>query len=119
MKRRIVGVCGIICSDCRAFIATQKNDRELKKEVAKSWSTEQESVTPEDINCEGCFASGERLLKFSEACAVRCCGRARKVENCAHCDEFPCVKLSDFWKSMGTTEQRTTLEEIRKGLPAQ
>ncbi len=118
MKKRIVGVCGIICSDCRAFIATQKDDRELRKEVAKSWSTEEEKVTPEDINCEGCFASGESLMKHAGTCAVRNCGYERKVENCAHCDEFPCVTLTGLWKSMGTTEERATLEEIRKGLGA-
>jgi len=118
VKKRIVGVCGIICSDCRAFIATQKNDTELKKQVAESWSTEEEKVTPEDISCQGCSATGESLMRFAEACAVRRCGYDRKVENCAHCDEFPCVTLTGLWKSMGTTEERATLEEIRKGLQA-
>jgi len=118
VKKRIVGVCGIICSDCRAFIATQRDDAALRKEVAESWSTETEKVKPEDINCEGCFATGERLLKFSETCGVRRCGHGRNVENCAYCDEFPCVKLTDLWKSMGTIEERATLEEIRKGLRA-
>jgi len=118
VQKRIVGFCGIICSDCRAFTATQKNDRELKKEVAKSWSTEQERLTPEDINCGGCFATGERLFKFCEICEVRRCGRATNIENCAYCDEFPCVKLSDLWKSMKSTQEKATLEEIGKKLRA-
>ena len=118
MQKRIVGFCGIVCSDCGAFIATQRNDTELKKEVARSWSTEEEKVTPEDISCQGCSATGESLMRFAEACTVRRCGYDRKVENCAHCDEFPCVTLTGLWKSMGTTEERATLEEIRKGLQA-
>ena len=118
MQERIVGFCGIICSDCRPFIATQKNDRELKKEVAKAWSTEEEKLKPEDIKCGGCFATGERLFKFCEICEVRRCGYGRNIENCAYCDEFPCVKLSDLWKSMGSTQEKATLEEIGKELRA-
>jgi len=118
VQKRIVGFCGIVCSDCRVFTATQRHDAELKKEVAKSWSTETEKLEPEDINCEGCFASGEKLLKFCETCAVRRCGYGKNVENCAYCDEFPCVKLTDLWKSMESTQQKATLEEIRKGLRA-
>ena len=118
MKKRIVGVCGIICSDCRAFIATQRNDTELKKQVAESWSTEEEKVTPEDTYCQGCSATGESLMKFAKMCAVRNCGYGRDVENCAHCGEFPCVTLTGLWKSMGCTKERATLEEIRKELRA-
>ena len=118
MEKEIVAFCGITCNDCRAFTATQRNDTELKKEVAKSWSTEKEKLKPGDINCEGCFASGESLFKFCGTCAVRACGFERNVRNCAYCDEFPCVKLSDLWKAMGSTKEKKTLEEIRKGLQA-
>lgn len=113
MQERIVGYCGIVCSDCRAYIATQNNDRKLREEVARSWSTEEWPISPEDICCEGCFAAGLGLFKFCETCPVRQCGVARDVETCAHCDEFPCLKLSRLWKSMGTAEAKATLEEIR------
>ena len=55
MQKKMVAFCGIVCDDCRAFIATQRNDRKLKEEVAKAWSTEKETLKPEDIDCDGCI----------------------------------------------------------------
>ena len=33
-----VGICGIYCSQCPAFIATRNNDSKLKTKVAHDWS---------------------------------------------------------------------------------
>jgi hypothetical protein len=118
VPEKMIAFCGITCSDCRTFVATQRNDRELRKEVAKSWSTETETLKPEDMDCEGCLATGGRLFKFCATCEVRRCGYEKSVENCAYCREFPCVKLTSFWKSEGATKSKTTLEEIRKKLGA-
>ena len=118
MKEKIVAFCGIVCDDCRALIATQRNDTELRKEVAKAWSTEKETLKPEDINCDGCLATGQRLNKFCGVCEVRRCGYEKGVENCAYCREFPCEKLTGLWKSNSLTEAKATLEKIRKKLRA-
>jgi hypothetical protein len=118
VKEKMVAFCGITCSDCRALIATQKNDRELKKKVAKSWSTEKETLKPEDIDCEGCLPTGRRLFKFCKICQVRRCGCEKGVENCAHCREFPCEKLTGLWKHFRITKAKATLEKIRDGLRA-
>ena len=64
MQEKMIAFCGIVCSDCHAFTATQRNDTELKKKVAKSWSTEKETLKPEDINCGGCFAGREALFRY-------------------------------------------------------
>ena len=116
MKEKMVAFCGIVCDDCRALIATQRSDTELKKEVAKAWSTKKETLKPEDINCDGCLATGQRLFKFCGVCGVRRCGYEKGVENCAHCREFPCGKLTGLWKSFSITEAKATLEGIRKRL---
>ena len=118
MQKKMIAFCGIVCSDCRVLIATQRNDTELKKKVAKSWSTKKETLKAEDINCDGCLATGPRLFKFCGVCEVRRCGYEKGVENCAHCREFPCEKLSGFWKRFRLTEPKATLEGIRKKLPA-
>jgi hypothetical protein len=114
VKEKMVAYCGIVCNDCRAFIATQKNDTELKKEVAKKWSTEKEPLKPEDIDCGGCLATRQRLFKFCGTCAVRRCGHEKGVENCAYCREFPCEKLTGLWKWMRSAKPKATLEGIRK-----
>jgi len=118
VQKKMVAFCGIVCDDCRALIATQRNDRELRKEVAKAWSTEKETLKPEDIVCDGCLATEGRLFKFCGVCELRRCGYEKRVENCAYCREFPCEKLTGFWKSFNLTEAKATLEGIRNKLRA-
>ena len=118
MPEKMIAFCGMTCSECRTFIATQRNDRELRKEVAKSWSTETETLKPEDMDCAGCLATEGRLFKFCATCEVRRCGYEKGVENCAYCREFPCVKLTSLWESEGATKAKATLEGVRKKLRA-
>ena len=114
VEEKMIAFCGIVCSDCRALIATQTNDIELKKEVAKAWSTKKETLKAEYIDCDGCLTTGQRLFKFCRICDVRSCGYEKGVENCAYCREFPCEKLSGFWRRFGITEAQETLEGIRR-----
>jgi hypothetical protein len=116
VQEKRIGFCGIVCSDCRVFVATQRNDTELKRKVAKSWSTKKETLKPEDIDCDGCLATGQTLFKFCRTCEVRRCPYGKGIENCAYCPEFPCEKLTGLWKSLRITKAKATLEEIRKGL---
>jgi len=118
MQKKMVAFCGVVCTDCRAFAATQENDKELKKEVARAWSTEKIPLKPDDIECDGCLAVGRRLAGFCSTCEVRPCGLARGVKNCAHCDEYPCVKLTTGWKLAGGSGPKAILDEITKGLRA-
>ncbi len=111
---QIVAFCGLDCTKCRGFIATQKDDYELRREVAESWSTENEKLKAEDINCDGCLPGGKRILRFCHLCEVRKCGMARRVKNCAYCDEYPCGRLEGAWKMMQAEEARMTLDKIRR-----
>lgn len=46
--------CGIDCGECKAFIATQKDDAEMKKAVAEECSKYfGHQMKPADINCVG------------------------------------------------------------------
>lgn len=47
----MIAFCGLICSECGAFIATQ-NDNDIKRvEVARLWSQQYHvDVKPADIN---------------------------------------------------------------------
>jgi hypothetical protein len=114
--QKTIAICGLICTDCPALIATQKNDDEERKKVAERWSTEKEILKPEDINCDGCLTVGERLIKFCKVCEVRRCGFEKNVENCAYCDEYACEKLSKLLEYIQAPEAKATLEEIRRDL---
>lgn len=112
---KTIAVCGLICEDCKAFIATQKDDDELRQKVVDAWSTDEERLELGDIDCDGCTVGG-RLHSFCAVCEVRSCGLERGVENCAYCGEYPCGKLEKLLKSFQTVsgeEAKANLEEIR------
>jgi hypothetical protein len=110
--QRMIAICGLICSVCPAFTATQKDDEEEKKRIADLWSTDEYPLKPGDIHCEGCLAFRAKVMSFCEACDVRQCGFDNKVENCAHCDEFPCEKPDKIFAR--SPEAKAALDEIRK-----
>ncbi|MFB0501245.1 MAG: DUF3795 domain-containing protein [Candidatus Bathyarchaeia archaeon] len=114
----MIAMCGLVCSDCIAFIATQKDDDKLREKVVEAWSTEEERLKLEDVDCDGC-TTGKRLHSFCQVCDVRKCGFQRNIENCAYCNEFPCEKLEKLWESFKTVsgeEAKANLAEIRKDL---
>ena len=113
---KMIAFCGLVCTECPAFIATQKDDDEARKKVAESWSSEQYPLKAEDINCNGCLTTEGRLIKFCEHCEVRFCGFDKSVKNCAHCDEFPCKALQKIWAITESPDAKARLEEIRKSL---
>ncbi len=109
---RIVAYCGIICSDCPAFKATKANDDGERQRVAEQW-TEQygKEFRVEDINCDGCLTEGPRTFSHCEVCEMRKCARERDVENCAHCDEYACERLSKLFNEYEPAKE--VLDEIR------
>jgi hypothetical protein len=112
---KIVAFCGLNCTDCQAFIATKENNNEKRKETAKAWSTPEYPLKPEDINCDGCFPTKNgRIISFVKACTIRQCGIQKQVENCAHCTDYPCPKLTPTHKQSPQAKQ--TLDNIHKQL---
>jgi len=110
---RMIAYCGLVCTECPAFIATQQNDDAKRKKVAEMWSEEYKmSVKPEDINCDGCTSGSKRLVTYCAFCEVRKCGQGKGVINCAYCDDYGCEKLTKFFKMAPQAKQ--SLEKIRK-----
>jgi hypothetical protein len=111
--KKIVAKCGLACSECPAYIATQKNDDALRAETARKWSEMfKADIKPGDINCDGCQSESPRLFNYCSTCEIRKCARARQVATCAACPEYSCKKLDDFLAQV--PEARAALEEIRK-----
>lgn len=110
----IIAYCGITCTECPAYLATQIDDDEERAQVAERWSAEFLSeIKPEDINCDGCLAGHERYFSHCYKCEIRACGIARGVENCAHCDQYACEKLDGFLDMVPGA--RTELDRIHAG----
>jgi len=110
---KMISVCGIVCSECPAFLATQNDDAAERKNVAELWSKQYNAIIkPEDINCEGCISEGNMIFSYCNICEIRKCGREKHIENCAFCDQYACEKLTGFFAM--APKAKTTLDEIRK-----
>jgi hypothetical protein len=111
---RMIGYCGIVCSDCPVLIATRKDDDGERKRVAEMFTKQYgKEYKPEDINCDGCVGDGQRIFRYCNVCEIRKCGREKRVSNCAVCMDYPCGKLSKLFVEYSKAKE--TLDEIRRG----
>ena len=59
---KMIAYCSIDCSKCDAYIATIRNDSELKK-TAKDWSKlNNATILPKRINCNVCRKDGAKTI---------------------------------------------------------
>ncbi len=95
---RMTAHCGLICTDCPAFIARRDNDDDLRRKTAAEWSGMYGSdIRPEHIDCDGCATSEGVHIPHCSECAIRICGQGRSVPNCGRCGEYPaCTTISEF-----------------------
>jgi len=109
----LIGICGIKCGECEAYIATQNNDDKLRSETADKWSKMfNPNIKASDINCDGCTSESDRHFSYCNVCEIRACGFERQVANCAYCDDYVCEKLEEFFKMV--PENKVTLDAIRE-----
>lgn len=112
---KMTAFCGIICTECPAFLATQKDDDDIRKKTADIWSKQfNAEIKHEDINCDGCLSEGGQIFNYCRICEIRKCGLEKSVENCAYCNDYTCEKLEKFINNV--PEAKATLEKIRKNL---
>ena len=99
--KRSIGICGIDCEKCDAFIATRNNDQALREKTAKLWAELNNApILPEHINCEGCRKDGAKTFFCSELCAVRRCALEKGFETCGDCpDKETCPKVGEIWSN--------------------
>ena len=117
MTDRMIAYCGIVCTDCDAYKATQAEDMEALEAMAKK-ASEQFGIelAAADSMCDGCLAATGRQIGYCHECAIRLCAVPRGVETCAHCDDYPCDKVEGFSKP--GTPHRKMLEKIYGALNA-
>jgi len=117
MEERMVAYCGLICTECDAFIATQAENMEALERMAKE-ATKQlgAEMTVADAMCDGCRAATGRQIGYCHECAIRLCGVQKHIDNCAHCGDYPCEKIESFSKP--GSAHRKTLDGIHASLQA-
>ncbi|MFX0163561.1 MAG: DUF3795 domain-containing protein [Candidatus Hodarchaeota archaeon] len=92
----MIGYCGYNCHLCVA----RSKDPAVRQKLVDGWRKYlgHQNYTAENVQCDGCLSDGKIADK---QCQVRPCAKEKGVENCAHCDEFPCDKVK---KLMGARE---------------
>jgi len=110
---KMLGMCGLDCAVCPAYIAYKTDDQALRVKTADEWS-KQFNITlkPEDINCVSCLKTKGAHIGHCAECEIRKCGQAKRVKNCALCDDYPCEKISKFIAQAPAA--KTNLEEVRR-----
>ncbi len=107
----MISVCGVICSECPAFVVGQSGDPAARERVAAAWHQLYGlNFGPEVITCGGCQGSDEALFFTSRKCVARRCCRSRTLSSCAACASRPCADLEraqSIWD--GLDERAATL----------
>jgi hypothetical protein len=114
MAEVMIAKCGLECTQCDAYIATQKNDLEALQKMADE-AREQFKIelTADQSRCTGCL-SDEIQIAYCSECGVRLCALEKGVENCAYCDDFGCEIISGFLAK--APQAKANLEKIRNTL---
>jgi hypothetical protein len=102
--------CGIDCSVCPAFIATQAEDIDKLTTLAGEWFEGSKDYSI--VVCDGC--QSDRLMKWCGECPTRSCAAEHKLENCAFCEDYGCQKLLKVFKM--SPDAKTNLDRIRANL---
>jgi len=94
----MIAFCGITCTDCPGYLATQSGDEGELKKVAAQWSEEYGGdLDVDDVRCDGCLSPVGPWMSHCANCKIRACAQEKALANCAHCSEYPCDRLTEFF----------------------
>lgn len=113
MGGKLIAYCGLVCTECPAYIATQDGDPEKLSELAREWSSEELPLAAQDCLCSGCRGDG-LLASFVGQCEIRNCALGRGVATCGHCADYPCSRLEESLQRIPQT--KAVLDEIASRL---
>jgi hypothetical protein len=111
---RSLAYCGLDCSACNAYIATQKNDLAMIERTAREWSEMYHSeIAAKDVWCDGCTAQTGRFCGHCSDCYIRTCSQEHQVVNCGTCPEYGCETIKTFIEM--APDVKITLDRIHTG----
>ncbi|MGC9521270.1 MAG: DUF3795 domain-containing protein [Anaerolineae bacterium] len=98
MEPHIIAYCGLDCSKCDAYKATQACDPEMIERVVTVWREQYDpDVTAETLLCDGCLVDEGRRFTYCAECPIRACCRAKGLSSCAQCASYDeCETLREF-----------------------
>ncbi len=106
----LIAYCGLSCTNCAAYIATQENDTEKLTNLALEWYGVENDATY--CLCDGCTTEG-RKNKWCNECKVHDCAKNHGVINCAYCDEYGCETISNFFTHAPNAKENLDLIRLK------
>jgi Protein of unknown function (DUF3795) len=114
MSEELVGACGLLCSECEAFLATQANDGGEIEAIAVKWSTMfGATIRADSVWCDGCMSDGYHKCGHTAECEIRACVVGRELKTCADCTHYACDRLETFLDGTADTGARERLDSMR------
>jgi hypothetical protein len=96
---KLIAPCGLVCTQCPAYLATKSGDMAALDALAQTWSGEYgASLSADDCSCAGCHSMTGPWMSHCAECEIRACGTEKGVETCAECAEYACDKLVKFFE---------------------
>ena len=96
MSTKMIAYCGLVCTECPGYLATQANDPVAAQKVAAEWSKAYHTdVKVEHVWCDGCTTPGRKCSHCSE-CEIRGCVLERGLTTCGPCADYPCPTITGF-----------------------
>lgn len=114
---KIMSACGVLCSDCAAYLAASKGPA-YQKEAADAWKRIYGFQTePETMSCGGCLSADDEVFHTSVTCTARRCCLSKGLGSCAECSEESCELLSKAqsnWDSAPEIGARLSVSDFEK-----
>lgn len=86
-KKALIAPCGIGCFTCEIFEDNLTNDVAEVLHSKYGWPKE-------EIACKGCRKQDGKHIHIPHGCPTLDCAKAKGVQLCSDCDEFPCAYLA-------------------------
>jgi hypothetical protein len=86
-KKELTSPCGLDCFNCDLY------GDNLTAELLDLINTKM-GIPKSDIPCKGCRAQDGKHFHLPEGCATLTCVKAKGVDLCCNCAEFPCLHLA-------------------------
>lgn len=110
---KMIAHCGLDCSKCEGYIATQAGDEEALARVAAKWSAQFDAdVRPENVLCDGCRMEGRKSGHCDSMCEIRKCCLQKRFATCIECGDFPCADEEFVLKHAPNAGEN--LEELKR-----
>jgi len=109
---RMIATCGLICTECPAYITTKNENMITLEALAKTWSERYgATLSADDCSCSGCHSTMGPWMSHCEECDIRACGTNKGMENCGECMDYACDKIVKFLEFV--PEAKATLDGLR------